>query len=532
MRRRERKSGGGRVVKITNGMKRLTFKPTTNDPAAEAVTSRKQCRQARHAAAIAAFENDPVYQTLHLAIARLFAEQLQKDISALRSDDAEVKRTISLCAKWAPSDDLFHDRHTFIVSSIAEILHPRSSLDNKDISGAMLQPTDDRGTYLRYAREMYRRDVSQLRKHLQIVERNITSRTYDKIQYQKVPSLAMNNYKDLFTRYDKERFVAYLKDVALGKSTISGATLLPSTLIRDRRKRCPGMPFSSRNTAEIASTAELDAIHKEVLNSQWKTLVQRIKDSGTMSSAIAVCDVSGSMFNAISSDGTEAIDASIGLSLLVAEVTAPPFGGSMITFDETPEVFQVNLNQTLAKKYKHIAEAPWGGCTDFVAVFEKLLLPMAIQNNLRQEDMVKRVFVFSDMQFNGADSGGDSRWTTSYERIKAAFNDAGYEMPELVFWNLCGKRGNADFGPQNGGTDASAKPVTAADVGTMLVSGYSQAMLKAFMDGESPVEDDVDEDTEDGDAVVVGSRKKQMDSIALVKKATGHHAYSMLQVYD
>lgn len=501
--------------KVASGMRQLHISNKNLTPEACAAKLRRECRQDRHAAAIAMFKRDPVYRTLHLTVARLFAEQLQKDIAALHGQDAKAKGAISLCAKWAPSDDLFHDKHTFIVSSIAELMHPRDSLDNSPVSHEyVLQPTDDREIYLRCAREMYRRDVSQLRKHLQVVERDITAQTYEQIAYNRVPSLAMNRYKGKFATHDTDRFTSYLKDVALGKKSISGATLLPSTLIKQMRCTRP------------TYVGHLD---REVLNSQWKTLVQRVKDSGTMSSAIAVCDVSGSMTNRISQDGTQAMDASIGLSLLVAEVTAPPFGGSFITFDSHPEVMKLDMNTTLDEKFRYTKAAPWGGSTNFVAVFEDLILPMAVENKLKQEDMVKRVFVFSDMQFNSASCGGFAGWTSSYERIKEAFQNAGYEMPELVFWNLCGTRGNVDIGLRPGRTDASAKPVTAADVGTMLVSGYSQGMLKAFMDGESLDESDA----EDGDAVVVGGRpKKQMDSIALVKKATGHKAYDMLQVYD
>jgi hypothetical protein len=152
---------------------------------------------------------------------------------------------------------------------------------------------------------------------------------------------------------------------------------------------------------------------------------------------------------------------------------------------------------------------------------------MAKNNNLKQEDMVKRVFVFSDMHFNHA-SGRPDVWSTSYQRVVGKFKEAGYEMPELVFWNLAGGRGHG-----------APKPVTSDEPGTALVSGYSQGMLKVFLDGggfEDPAEEEtiVTEETADADggAVKVTKEQKKTDPASLVKKAISHKSYSMLEVVD
>lgn len=57
--------------------------------------------------------------------------------------------------------------------------------------------------------------------------------------------------------------------------------------------------------------------------------------------------------------------------------------------------------------------------------------------------MVKRLFVFSDMQFDQSltsNSGGDSLpgWETTHDRVVKEFKAAGYEVPEIVYWNLQG----------------------------------------------------------------------------------------------
>jgi hypothetical protein len=490
---------------------------------------RRQTREGRHEAVTQLLNENPLYRTLHLSIARLFAEQLESDLAALNGPDAKAKRNISLCAKWAPTHDHFHDKHTFIISSIAEIMYPRDAFDN------VLSAPDDRETYLRHARERYRKDTSALRKHLDVVERHLTEKNYEAIKYDRVPSIAMQNYSSIFIQNDYDRFEKYLGKVAEGKANISGATLLPSTMVHSvlTRAYSRGSSSQKKSAADIMKekTQQLESL---VVDGQWKTLVQRIKDSGTLSSSIAVCDVSGSMGGPTFADGTTPMDSAIGLSLLVAEVTAAPFGGAFITFSDMPSVEKIDLSKSFTQKVQDLRGAHWGGSTNFVSTFEDLILPMAIENNLKQQDMVKRVFVFSDMQFNLAEGyrhGITERWTTSYERIQKRFEEAGYELPELIFWNLAGGRGGE-----------TSKPVTTTDHGTALVSGYSQGMLKVFLDGggfdeEEEVEAEEEEvvviKTEDGDVATETVKKRtKTDPLRTVKRAVAHKAYEMLQVLD
>lgn len=499
-------------------------------------TIRHKKRDARHEAAVKAFSDDPVYRALHIAVARLFAAQLRADLALLQSDNPAAKRKVSLCGKWAPSATHFHDKHTFIVSSIAEIMYPLSTFEgfsNHD-EGSIKQ----REFYLRHARESYRKDVAALRKHLECVERDITAETFENIKYDRIPSIAMKTYTPLFTKKDTDHFGEYIDKVASGKARISGATLLPSTLIKVVRESVKGQRQANGAVKDLLGM-KMKEIEVRAADGQWSSLVQRIKDSGTLENCIAVADVSGSMLSPKFPDGTCPMDSSIGLSLLVAEVTKPPFGGAFISFSNIPSVQRIDLSQGLQDRYRQLATAPWNMSTDFVAVFEKLILPMAVENQLGQEDMVKRVFVFSDMQFNSADSphsGGQDTWSTSYERIKKLFRDAGYKMPELVFWNLAGGRAGYVSGPGGGGDPMAPKPVTAADEGTALVSGYSQGMLKLFLDSGSFVDEDAEEIVEnigdDGEVIIHVQKKPKLDPLSVVKRAIGHPAYKMLRVVD
>ncbi|KAL7924403.1 hypothetical protein ACQKWADRAFT_268412 [Trichoderma austrokoningii] len=492
-------------------------------------------RDARHEALGSLFEANAFYRTLHITVARLFAEQLNSDLEAFRSADSKARRGISLCAKWAPSHGNFHDRHTCVISSIAEILYPRESL------GSAVSASTSREVYLRYAREQYRKDVSALRKHLEVVERDISANTFDKIKYGRVPSVAMKNYATLFAKKDLGHFRGYINKVAEGKAKISGAVLMPSTLVKiaSELKTTYSGSYLEGMTADKLLAHTIEEIEARAVDGQWKALVQRIKDSGSLSSCIAVCDVSGSMSSPTFSDKTTPMDSAVGLSLLVAEVTEPPFGGNFVSFHSHPQLISIDAAKTLSEKVARIKQSSWGFNTDFVAVFEKLILPTAIEKNVKQEDMVKRVFVFSDMQFDQAQWGQDLWSASSYERIKSEYKKHGYEMPELVFWNLAGGRAGYTGGH---GNEIAPKPVTAEEMGTALVSGYSQGMLKVFMENgmfdeeEEDEEDDFEKMDEEGNeedkSAKMAKEKKKMNPLMMVKKAISHKGYAMLEVLD
>ncbi|MCJ1337503.1 hypothetical protein MMC09_002785 [Bachmanniomyces sp. S44760] len=552
------------VVSNADGSKRrkarAEHRPNSNEfhnaEQHSAAKERKHALEASRHANISSHYKSPLYRALHLTVARLFSSQLRKDLDLLKTGKRKEVDLLSYAAKWAPSLEKFHDQHTLIATTIAEHLYAGTKIETG---------SSTRSDFLKNAREAYRAEyLSPLRKALRVVERDISAKSFGQIDYQKLPSLAMNRYKEIFVEQDFERFEQYIEKVASGKARISGAVLTPASLVQqvpesdyhtytsigDLDKTSVKNKLSSKQLLQIKTASVLS----KTLGGQWDTLVQRIRDSGSMSSTIAICDVSGSMGLNLP-DGTIALDHSVGLSLLVAEIVQPPFGGSFITFSERPAILKVGGaadKRSFAEKVQYIRNSVMSTNTNFVSVFEDLLLPLAIENKLKQEDMVRQVIVFSDMQFDEAQLGyycysqGPDRtfnvfkkkptsplWETSYERIKRKFNKAGYQLPILIFWNL------------NGGGHSphtSPKPVTKTDKGTMMVSGYSQAMLKMFLEQGTFTEESLAEEEGEEDALLIGKdgeevkvEKKatgEVDPMSGLWKAIGHKAYEMLRVVD
>lgn len=458
-------------------------------------------------------DTDPFYRALHVKVTQLIVDQLKTD-RALLDSGKRGGLQLSLAAKWAPTFGEFHDKHTFILSSIAEALFPDPALHCPDAS--------NRELYLRHVRELYRKQyASPLRKALDVVERDIVAGTLGNIDYSHVPSMAMDRYTNLFIRKDEERFTKYINNVTDGTAAISGATLLPSTLVQKAFKTQleSGVPLRKGEIGKGKGCALQRELQRKVVDGQWRTLVKSISDAGALQSSIAVCDVSGSMCWPEFRDGSSPMDSAIGLSLLIASVTTGPFGGNIITFSASPRLVSFNEDNKLDKLCSVVGcvrGMDWGMNTDLVLVFERLLETAQLEKIL-QTEMVKQVFVFSDMQFDSAVDPQD--WSSSFDRIKRAYTDAGYDMPKLIFWNLAGQ---------------TSKPVTMDDQNVALVSGYSHGMLKAFLEtGALDGEEEIVEETIVGeDGMVEVKKEEKIDPLSVVKKAVGHKAYSMLEVID
>ncbi|KAG8943998.1 hypothetical protein FRC04_002387 [Tulasnella sp. 424] len=59
----------------------------------------------------------------------------------------------------------------------------------------------------------------------------MSAEEWNKIVYSHVSSVSFARNKELFFKHDETRLISYLKAVASGKQSISGATLLPHELI-------------------------------------------------------------------------------------------------------------------------------------------------------------------------------------------------------------------------------------------------------------------------------------------------------------
>ncbi|KAI8890478.1 hypothetical protein K501DRAFT_281789 [Backusella circina FSU 941] len=494
----------------------------------EATQKRREIREERNNKVRRLLQEDKVYRSLHLTVARLFAEQLQVDLDQLQMNKQLIQQgklqqlyplsnNLSLASKWAPSLRASHDKHTFLATSIAEILFPPKGYQEKD---------ESREHYLNKARDLYRKVyLVPLRAALDLTEHHMAPGKWNTIDYRHIPAVCMQQNVVQFFKHDQENLVKYMDLVSKGEKKVSGATLTPNELVyKIKNPDTPENLKGSQNSKQELQRLFLK-MEQDLTDGQWNTLLESLRNSTLIDNpekvnknskhvglgeCIALCDVSGSMLwpnTKPERDSMLPYYAAIGLSLVIANLAKPPFHGKIISFTNVPEMVNVDTSKPFHKQVECVSQAPWGEYTDVRAVFVDLLLPMAKKFQLRQEDMVKRIFIFSDMEFNCQYSRHD-QFLTSYELIRQDYKEAGYEMPELVWWNMA---------LPDRYSDMLNAPVTSDDEGVCLLSGFSPSMLKTFLDGD--VEDDSESDCDPGIATVEAVKKEEEEVTTGASKA-------------
>ena len=484
--------------------------------------------------------SDPRFRALYIAVARLFADELVEQAALMRtaetlSEGDELKRIlskVSLVGKWAPTPAASHDRVTNISTALGILLHhggAMSSLSRPIVTSAAV-PAED----VHVLRSFYQRWVlTPLRATARVPEPMMAARRWGEVSYKYVASKCMHINSKNFLKHDMERFEAYLDSVVDGKAKISGATLLPHELLAKAiaplsadhngpSTRGRGLGSSSAVAALRARIAKREA---QVIDAQWDAMIARLRAAGALDNCLAICDVSGSMGDMYWHGAeTEPIVPAVALSMVLAQLARPPFANVFVTFSEQPEIVVLREGAGLAANAAAMVSSGWGMNTDLHAVFVRLLLPLAVKHRVPREEMVRRLFVFSDMQFDEADGVGRNaaRWETNHDEIARAYAEAGYDVPEIVYWNLAGA--------------LETVPVEAERKGVALMSGFSPAMMKVFMGEEDADDEELDDDTvmvdEEGEEIKPAPRKQEMTPLSVMMRALGMTSYDNLVVMD
>jgi hypothetical protein len=357
-----------------------------------------------------------------MLIVNYIVEKLREDYDNMGMGDF-----VSLLAKWIPSEKKHYDRKTNI---------------NEEISKQLFEVN----TVTSFIRRRYRKEyISPLREYIQLCERYMCANKWDDIIYSNVPSVAMKRYRKAFAKHSAERFQQWIDDVKNKKQKINASQVYPHELVRTYLN----------SIRYVFSFSNKD----DVIEEQWKAIIEKTKTLGTFSNSLAICDVSGSM------EGVP-MEVSIALGILVSSCSIEPFNDILITFSEQPTFIDLSSSNTLIEKVHKVSKMNWGMNTDFEKVF-KMILEKAKSHKLAQDVMPKTLYVFSDMQFDEA----DNNTRTNFENIKQLYANSGYTMPQLVFWNL-----RSDT--------TQDMPVTFNEKGVALLSGYSPALLKSVLSSD------------------------------------------------
>ena len=299
--------------------------------------------------------------------------------------------------------------------------------------------------YLRVSPKQYRKLLVGL---TNVVETKMCAKDWSSIEYSKLPSLASSRYQKTFMKNDEERYEEYKRALVGGKTTINAGAVYPYDIIKS-----------------IKYGGE-----KDVAQAQWESLPNYME--GISERVLPVVDVSGSMTTPAGNNGNvTCMDVSTSLGMYISERNEGVFKNAFITFSSRPQL-QL-LKGSLANRLNQLERADWGMNTDLKATFE-LILDQAVKHNVPLSEMPTKVLVLSDMEFDeaiGSRMYDISDWNpTAQEMIKGMYEEAGYEMPGIVYWNIQSRQDNV--------------PTRFDEMGTALVSGFSPSIMKSILSCE------------------------------------------------
>ncbi len=347
---------------------------------------------------------------------KVICDQFKADMEALDND-----REISLLGKWLPSVNASNSETIMQAKRIAR--------------------------YLGMNDATYRKALVALRSKIRIIENNLREKDYS-FDYSKQPSKAMHKYRKAFMRNDAERYDAFINKVSSGEETMHAATLAPYELVEPYLQ----FSYSSQSFMKKLSKQEQNA-----LNATWASL----PDFSTDENTLAIIDTSGSMYCS-----GKPLAASIALSLGIyfAEHNTGHFKNHFIEFSARPQLIEIK-GETFVDKLRYIASFNEIANTNLEAVFD-LILKSAVKNNVPSSELPAKLIIISDMEFDGC---VENAGKTNFENAKAKFAAYGYELPDIVFWNVASRN--------------RQQPVKMNDQGVALVSGCTPRLFSMIASG-------------------------------------------------
>ena len=297
--------------------------------------------------------------------------------------------------------------------------------------------------------KFYRKSLVEMTK---VVEQDMCAKNWDNINFSHVPSVASARYKKAFYRNATEAYTAYVAE-----------------LVKDPKDRTMDVKVNAgavypydvlKGVINLYHNANFNKTQLDLVVAQWDALENFVGDANVL----PLVDVSGSMSCPAGKNGSvTCLDVAVSLGLYLADKNQGKFKDTFLTFSGSPEL--LHLKGNVVEKSQQMVKSNWAMNTDLVKAMDKVL-KTAKEGNVPQEEMPEMLLILSDMQFDQCARFDDS----AMQMIARKFEDAGYALPKIVFWNL---------------NSQDNVPVKYDARGVAMVSGFSPAIMKAVLSGDT-----------------------------------------------
>ena len=383
----------------------------------------------------------------------------------------EVVHLIPLIAEYGRYDDLFELFNTPVegdmISYIEDVIWKNEDhLIYKWLPSINASSPETKARGRKFAtafgldERRYRKMLSEGRKDCHLVETLMSQNRWNEIEFNKLPSRAGILYSKAFARRE-ETAARYREFMSNKENKVNAGTLYPYDVVKKARE-VMGYSYYGHPNVPLDNTDRLAA------NKYWENLTDYFKNASL--NALCVCDTSGSMTSGYNSN-IAPIDVAISIALYCAERAGGPFANHFISFSSRPQLIETTGVDFCDKVYQ-IYRRNLCENTNIERTFD-LILSIARDNHLTQDQLPQNLIVISDMQFDAGSDIWNNRYTGSLmENIERKWRKNGYKMPHLIYWNVNASSGGGNI------------PMRDKD-GVSYVSGASPSIFNSILTGKT-----------------------------------------------
>ncbi|CAL2276439.1 unnamed protein product [Prunus armeniaca] len=406
---------------------------------------------------------DPDYKLLHDQVMDVFVEQLKSDIDKFKQHKLDLKPSDYITDgdedEEEDDDDEDDKDGTLDADTYADLFVSEAA-----VCCISKHPEDTRASravllYESIARRLFPPKPDQSNQSYQSYQSQEWERLRNEVL---APLYRYWNRQGMFIGRHRSEVKMYLEEVKKaggGGGNLSGHgsiikpdAMLPNEIIR-----------YVVEDGDVGEAAEL----------QWKAMVEDMylkqqqqqmqgQGLGKFKDCLAVCHINDFM-------GIRGRELAVSLGLLVSELSeGTAWKGKVISSGHLPD--QLLLHSIEGDDLKSKCEFMMRTCSSELGSYVHnwkiwdVILEVAVKENLKAEQMVKKVFVFTDFGY-----GGGTFLKTLYEAKQSQFKEQGYgdnAVPHILLWNI---------GYWN-------KLCIEHHPGVTLLSGFSENLLKSFLD--------------------------------------------------
>ena len=420
-----------------------------------------------------------IYINLQNKIINTLSDQMVTDIQKyIECNVSGDKCELSLCTKWLPKEGRSIDKKTKIYGKICEKIF--ESLEPK-------KPAS-----IHQKKKFVRQNMAPIQDAINTTEKLECSNRFDEIQFKFVPGRTMFKKKLAYLYTDKrgnergdnekriqcrQNLLDFIELAKQGKVEIKGKTMFIHELCQ-----------------HVMSNPYLSESEKDIINEQYKSHLEHfrqimIEKDVKLNKGVVLADFSGSMAG-------DPMNAAMAIAILISDLSSSPWNDRFISFETDPQWIKLSYPEseseylknfrtpydsskigqslTFCEKVQICKNSPWGGSTNFMKAHD-LILNIATHHKLSKEDIPEWFICASDMQFDASQtnigyhnkSKTSSDWDDNHTLLTQKYQDAGYTLPQMIYWNL------RDTG----------KMVTQSNrKGVQMLSGFSTMQLTNFLE--------------------------------------------------